>query len=115
MNRRWWFAGVGGGGGYTIRRESNPLNRYRNLHTYLDHEEEEEDVQQLWEERAEREGRDDENQEEKRTRLDCVRTLPTYGHTGQFGGHINARTFLKRVTYYGPRQEYITSGSDSGP
>ena len=31
-----------------------------------------------------------------------------------FGGHINHRTFLKTVAYFGPADEFIVSGSDSG-
>lgn len=30
------------------------------------------------------------------------------------GGHINYATFLKTVSFYGPRDEYVVSGSDSG-
>uniref|UniRef100_A0A7S3A0U1 Uncharacterized protein n=1 Tax=Rhodosorus marinus TaxID=101924 RepID=A0A7S3A0U1_9RHOD len=30
-----------------------------------------------------------------------------------FGGHINYATFLKSVSYYGPKDEYVLSGSDS--
>ena len=31
-----------------------------------------------------------------------------------YGGHLNYETFLKSVTYFGPRDEYVISGSDSG-
>eukprot|EP01037_Dinobryon_pediforme_P035122 gene35122-41363_t len=30
------------------------------------------------------------------------------------GGHINYATFLKTVSFFGPRDEYVVSGSDSG-
>ena len=30
------------------------------------------------------------------------------------GGHINYATFLKNVSFFGPRDEYVISGSDSG-
>ena len=31
-----------------------------------------------------------------------------------YGGHINYETFLKDVAYFGPNDEYVVSGSDSG-
>ena len=34
--------------------------------------------------------------------------------TKSFGGHINFDTFLKTVTYFGPSDEYVMSGSDDG-
>ncbi|EWM24660.1 Tetratricopeptide-like helical protein [Nannochloropsis gaditana] len=30
------------------------------------------------------------------------------------GGHVNCQTFLKNVTYFGPAEEYIACGDDSG-
>lgn len=36
------------------------------------------------------------------------------GHSRVFGGHLNYDTFLKNVRYFGPRDEYVVSGSDSG-
>ena len=34
--------------------------------------------------------------------------------TKSFAGHINFDTFLKTVTYFGPSDEYVMSGSDDG-
>jgi WD repeat-containing protein 42A len=31
-----------------------------------------------------------------------------------YGGHVNYNTFLKNVTYFGPRDEYVAAGSDQG-
>src|SRR5690554_3856426 len=31
-----------------------------------------------------------------------------------FGGHVNYETFLKTVSYFGPNDEFVVSGSDSG-
>jgi hypothetical protein len=31
-----------------------------------------------------------------------------------YGGHFNYATFLKTVSFFGPKDEYIVSGSDSG-
>lgn len=36
------------------------------------------------------------------------------GASGIYGGHRNYATFLKQVCFFGPRDEYICSGSDSG-
>lgn len=36
------------------------------------------------------------------------------GIHGTIGGHINYATFLKGVSYFGPKDEYIAAGSDSG-
>lgn len=36
------------------------------------------------------------------------------GATSIIGGHINYATFIKSVRYFGPRDEYVLSGSDSG-
>jgi WD40 repeat protein len=41
-------------------------------------------------------------------------TCPYIGAEQIFGGHINYATFLKQVSFFGPRDEYILSGSDSG-
>ena len=30
------------------------------------------------------------------------------------GGHVNYATFLKTVSFYGPQDEYIVTGSDNG-
>lgn len=30
------------------------------------------------------------------------------------GGHLNSQTFLKTVAYFGPQEEYIVSGCDTG-
>jgi hypothetical protein len=37
-----------------------------------------------------------------------------YGIEDVIGGHINYATFLKTVSFFGPNDEYIVSGSDSG-
>lgn len=36
------------------------------------------------------------------------------GATGVIGGHINYSTFLKGVSFFGPKDEYVLAGSDSG-
>ena len=36
------------------------------------------------------------------------------GPTHCLGGHINYATFLKNVSFFGPHDEYVVSGSDSG-
>lgn len=36
------------------------------------------------------------------------------GARNMLGGHINYATFLKSVAFFGPRDEYVVSGSDSG-
>jgi WD40 repeat protein len=36
------------------------------------------------------------------------------GANAVFGGHQNYQTFLKQVAFFGPRDEYVVSGSDSG-
>ena len=36
------------------------------------------------------------------------------GATAIIGGHINYSTFLKSVSFFGPRDEYVVAGSDSG-
>lgn len=36
------------------------------------------------------------------------------GAEAAFGGHQNYQTFLKQVSFFGPKDEYIVSGSDSG-
>ena len=36
------------------------------------------------------------------------------GPLNLYGGHINHATFLKAVSFFGPRDEYIVSGSDTG-
>lgn len=36
------------------------------------------------------------------------------GPRGMLGGHINHATFLKSVSFFGPNDEYVVSGSDSG-
>mmetsp|Transcript_9483 Transcript_9483/g.9271 ORF Transcript_9483/g.9271 Transcript_9483/m.9271 type:complete len:509 (-) Transcript_9483:26-1552(-) len=36
------------------------------------------------------------------------------GARSMFGGHINQATFLKSVSFFGPKDEYIVSGSDTG-
>jgi hypothetical protein len=36
------------------------------------------------------------------------------GIEGVIGGHINYATFLKTVNFFGPNDEYVVSGSDSG-
>lgn len=36
------------------------------------------------------------------------------GTEEMFGGHINYATFLKSVRFFGPNDEYVVSGSDSG-
>jgi hypothetical protein len=43
-----------------------------------------------------------------------LRTGSGVGATGVFGGHQNYQTFLKQVSFFGPKDEYIVSGSDSG-
>ena len=40
-------------------------------------------------------------------------TLKT-GASAALGGHINHETFLKRVKFFGPRDEYVIAGSDHG-
>lgn len=40
--------------------------------------------------------------------------LGVVGPTSCLGGHINYATFLKNVAFFGPRDEYVVSGSDSG-
>ena len=36
------------------------------------------------------------------------------GPRNMLGGHINHATFLKAVSFFGPKDEYVVSGSDSG-
>jgi hypothetical protein len=36
------------------------------------------------------------------------------GAKAMFGGHVNNDTFLKTVSFFGPSDEYVVSGSDSG-
>jgi WD40 repeat protein len=36
------------------------------------------------------------------------------GVVSTIGGHINAATFLKSVSFFGPNDEYVVSGSDDG-
>ena len=36
------------------------------------------------------------------------------GASSCLGGHINFSTFLKTVAYFGPQEEYVVAGSDSG-
>lgn len=38
----------------------------------------------------------------------------TTGANATMGGHINYSTFLKSVSYFGPQDEYVVAGSDSG-
>lgn len=45
---------------------------------------------------------------EKRVKDDGV------GPIACLGGHINYATFLKTVSFFGPKDEYVLSGSDSG-
>ena len=46
--------------------------------------------------------------------LDSANECPQQGALGMLGGHINYATFLKNVSFFGPRDEYVISGSDSG-
>lgn len=41
-------------------------------------------------------------------------SVPRLGAEYCFGGHINQDTFLKTVSFFGPHDEYVLSGSDSG-
>jgi hypothetical protein len=36
------------------------------------------------------------------------------GEAWSLGGHLNSQTFLKNVCYFGPKEEYVVSGCDSG-
>jgi hypothetical protein len=40
--------------------------------------------------------------------------LPIEGSVAVYGGHKNTDTFLKNVSYFGPNNEYVLAGSDSG-
>jgi WD40 repeat protein len=40
--------------------------------------------------------------------------VPRIGPRSLLGGHINHATFLKSVAFFGPKDEYVVSGSDSG-
>jgi WD40 repeat protein len=44
----------------------------------------------------------------------CAANIDGEGPLQVFGGHLNHRTFLKGVDYFGPNDEYVVSGSDSG-
>ena len=46
--------------------------------------------------------------------LDPANGCPQQGALSMLGGHINYATFLKNVSFFGPRDEYVISGSDSG-
>ena len=46
--------------------------------------------------------------------LDSVENSESAAPYRSLGGHINYATFLKTVSFYGPRDEYVVSGSDSG-
>jgi WD40 repeat protein len=37
-----------------------------------------------------------------------------HGITAMIGGHLNVETFLKTVSFFGPNDDYIIAGSDSG-
>ena len=41
-------------------------------------------------------------------------SVPRIGPASCVGGHINYDTFLKAVSFFGPRDEYIVSGCDTG-
>lgn len=41
-------------------------------------------------------------------------TVSRMGPRSLLGGHINHATFLKSVAFFGPKDEYVVSGSDSG-
>lgn len=49
-------------------------------------------------------------------KIDVNSTLgfPVEGAVAVYGGHVNCDTFLKNVSYFGPRNEYVVAGSDSG-
>jgi hypothetical protein len=49
-----------------------------------------------------------------RSRSDSILTDDCIGAQAIYGGHINYATFLKSVSFFGPNDEYIVSGSDSG-
>lgn len=49
-----------------------------------------------------------------RSRSDSILTDDCIGAQAIFGGHINYATFLKSVSFFGPNDEYVVSGSDSG-
>jgi hypothetical protein len=46
--------------------------------------------------------------------LDPDNDCPQDGAVAMYGGHVNHATFLKSVSFWGPRDEYIVAGSDSG-
>ena len=43
-----------------------------------------------------------------------VPTVSRIAPRNLLGGHINHATFLKAVSFFGPKDEYVVSGSDSG-
>jgi WD40 repeat protein len=43
-----------------------------------------------------------------------VNLLEGVGASALYGGHINYATFLKTVAFFGPNDDYVVSGSDSG-